>query len=94
VESQVRGVYINSSVPVLTFFVFLLGDFRELDDIVRHRGEMITEDCLDPLDPWPSYVIVRNEGEKPASSVPENLLHGRKLTADVPGILHLDGRFT
>jgi anaerobic magnesium-protoporphyrin IX monomethyl ester cyclase len=35
-------------------------------------------------------IIVRNEGEKPASSLLENMVRGRKLTEHVPGIVYLD----
>jgi radical SAM superfamily enzyme YgiQ (UPF0313 family) len=36
-------------------------------------------------------VIVRNEGEKPAVGLIENLLHGRPIASDVPGTVYADG---
>jgi anaerobic magnesium-protoporphyrin IX monomethyl ester cyclase len=37
-------------------------------------------------------VVVRNEGEKPAASLLANLVEGRSLTENVPGIVYLDGQ--
>lgn len=36
-------------------------------------------------------IIVRNEGEKPASSLLKNLVDGRKLAEGVSGVVHFDG---
>jgi radical SAM superfamily enzyme YgiQ (UPF0313 family) len=37
-------------------------------------------------------IIVRNEGEKPASALIDNLINGRKLEQDVPGIVYAEGQ--
>src|SRR4030095_4703492 len=36
-------------------------------------------------------IIVRNEGERPASLLLDNMVNGRKLEQDVPGIVYSDG---